>query len=327
MATQSSLGSGGPRSPKGLACGHPAFDSDTAEFLGTLKPGTYRSYRVALQWFQRFYAPQGSIKDFLDRVDEDQAKPRRQKKRVALNVLREFSSSLQQQGLAPKTTRGYISAVQSLAQYFEVTISLKHLNLPAPLAQSKKYPWNLDSVGRFIAMFDASIYRALAAVFFQSGLGIGDALALSYGDIKQEYEAGTCPLCLDLARIKTSNPFMTFIGAWGLGILKEYLQGQHLEPDSQLFPISKRAVEDYFAHIAGRFVGEYKYRNPVGPHTLRAGFRTLLGDQKVEPLYIEFWMGHSRRGREQEKVYVSKSRDGWRATYHELAEPCLTPRS
>jgi hypothetical protein len=299
------------------------FDADTEEFLQALKPGSRDVYKVGLAHFQRFYEARGTIKDFLDRVEQDQAKPRRERKRVGLNVLKEFMLSLQEKKFAAYSIRSYIRSVQSLAQYFEITISLKHLDLPPALAQTKKYNWTLEKVSKFFALFTDPMYKAIGAIGFQSGLGISDALAPIYGDIKEEYENGITPLCFDLARIKTDTPFMTFLGNWGVNTIREYLQDKQLQPDEKLFPVGVEAVEDHFRHITEKFIGPYEGRNPCGFHTLRAGFRTLLGDQKVDPLYIEFWMGHSAP--EQQKVYVSKSREGWRKTYREQAEPHLTP--
>lgn len=299
-------------------------DADVEEFLQSLKPGTRKIYKTGLDHFQEFYKTQGTAKDFLDRVEEDLGKPRRERKRVAFNTLREFMQSLQPK-FAPKSVRAYVGSVQSFAAYFEIPVTLRKLGLPGPLAKTKKYPWTLEAVDKFINLFSEPIYKATAAIFFQSGLGPGDTLALTYGDIKQEYEANISPLCLDLARIKTETPFMTFLGNWGINILRTYLQNKQLQPTEPLFPIGEEAIEDYFRHAASKFIGPYENRNPAGPYSLRAGFRTLLGDQRVDPLYIEFWMGHSAP--EQQKVYVSKSREGWRQTYKQLAEPYLTPRS
>jgi len=299
-------------------------ETEVEEFLTSLKPGSRHIYQIGLNHFLQFYQP-GTLKDFLDRVEEDQTKPRRERKRVARNVLREFMIHLKEKNLAPKSIRAYMGSVQSFAQYFEVPISLKHMDLPAALAQTKKYPWSLETVDKFISLFNDEMYKAQAAIFFQSGLGISDTLALTYEDIKREYESKITPLCLDLSRIKTSTPFMSFIGAWAVDILTEYLAHKQWRSEERLFPVCDEAVEGYFRRIAKQFIGTYEGRNPAGPHSLRSGFRTILGDHKVDPLYIEFWMGHSAP--EQQKVYVSKSRDGWRQSYKDLAEPWLTPRA
>jgi integrase len=98
---------------------------------------------------------------------------------------------------------------------------------------------------------------------------------------------------------------------------------RRLQPEDPLYPLSESAIEKYFARRAKKFIGPYKGHNPCRPHSLRAGFYTLGKDNKADPEYIEFWMGHEVP--EQKKVYMSKGRDGWRKAYAEQAEPALTP--
>ena len=105
-------------------------------------------------------------------------------------------------------------------------------------------------------------HRAVVAIILQSGLGLSDVLALCYGDIRQELEAGTVPLCLDLTKIKTDVPFMTFIGKWGVSLLKQHLNGAALKDEDKLFDISKRAIEQHFKRVTKGFVGDYTGFNP-----------------------------------------------------------------
>ena len=304
------------------------FDEETQEFLGALDPSTAKLYRNGLTAFQVFYKPQGTIKGFLDRMDEDAQRPRNERKRVGRTTLKEFIKWLKAQGYAPKTVRTYVAAVQSEARYFDIALSTRYTNMPGGNPVSKKEPWTLESVTKFVGMMKKPLYRSIAVTVFQSGLSLSDLLALTYGDIKAEYEAGIVPLCLDLSRIKTDVPFMSFIGGWGIRTLKEHLSGVALalKPGDHLYNISESAIERYFKRQAKKFgVGEYEGNNPMRPHTLRSAFKTLLSDKKVDPLYTEFWMGH--RVAEQQRVYVSKSREGWRQTYREQAEPILTALS
>jgi integrase len=166
-------------------------------------------------------------------------------------------------------------------------------------------------------------YKCIAACIVQSGLSISDLLGLRYGDIKEEFERGVVPLCLDLSRKKTNIPFLTFVGSWALGLLKEHLADRDMQDDTPIFMVTRRAVDSYFRRVGVKFGGWFSGRNPYSPHSLRAAFRTILSDHKVDPLYIEFWMGH--KVPEQQIVYVSKSREGWRETYRIQAEPWLTP--
>jgi len=170
---------------------------------------------------------------------------------------------------------------------------------------------------------DKPVYRSIAASILQSGLSISYLLTLKYGDVKEEFEKGTTPICLSLARKKTLVPFITFLGNWSVKLLKDYLAYEKLDDGMPIYNVSSRAVHAYFRQTAQKFAGAFKGRNPYSPHSLRAAFRTFLSDNKVDPLYVEYWMGHKIP--EQLRAYINKSRESWRQTYHEQAEPHLTP--
>lgn len=292
------------------------------EFLSALKPNTRNVYGRGLKVFQQFYAGYGSVMNFLDRVERDRLLPRRDRKRVAVEVLSSFADWLQKSGYAPKTVRVYVGAVQSLAKYYDVPISLRYVRLPPAQPVNRKHPWTLEEIGEFIETMNKPIYRSIAASILQSGLSLSDLLALTYGDIKEEFEKGITPLCLDLTRKKTGVHFMTFLGGWAVKLLKEHLGDWKLEKTSPIYNVSARNVHAYFRKTAQKFAGNFKGRNPYTPHSLRAAFRTFLSDHKVDPLYIEYWMGHKLP--EQLSAYINKSRESWRQTYRQQAEPWLT---
>jgi integrase len=251
-------------------------ESEVSEFLSVLRAGTRNVYRRGLEAFQEFYSAQGLIKDFLDRVERDRLLPRSQRTRIDRVTLNNFVAWLQNRGYTPKTIRIYVSAVQSLAKYFDVPISLRYVHLPPAQSVNKKHPWNIEEVGRFVTMTDKPLYRSIAASIVQSGLSISDLLALKYGDIKEELEKSTTPICLSLTRKKTGVPFITFLGSWSVKLLKHYLINQKLEDNTPIYNVSSRAVHAYFHKIAQKFAGNFKGRNPCSPHSLRAAFRTFL---------------------------------------------------
>jgi integrase len=298
-------------------------ESEVSEFLSVLRLGTCNVYSRGLAVFQQFYSAQGSIKDFLDRVEQDRLLPRSQRTRIDRVTLNNFVTWLQNKGYSPKTIRIYVGAIQSLAKYFDVPISLRYVQLPPAQPVNKKHPWTMEEVGKFIAAMDKLSYRSIAASIVQSGLSVSDLLALTYGDIKEEFEKGTTPICLNLTRKKTGISFITFFGSWSVKMLKEYLVNRKLEDEEPIYNVSSRAVHAYFHKTAQKFAGNFKGRNPYSPHSLRAAFRTFLSDHKVDPLYIEYWMGHALP--EQQGAYINKSIESWRQTYKEQAEPWLTP--
>jgi integrase len=230
---------------------------------------------------------------------------------------------LRNKGYSPKTIRIYVGAVQSLAKYFDIPISLRYVQLPPAQPVNKKHPWTIEEVRDFIASMDRLIYRSMTASILQSGLSMSDLLALTYGDIKEDLEKGITPVCLSLTRKKTGIAFITFLGGWAVWLLREHLANSKLDDETCIYNVSSRAVHAYFRNAAQEFAGDFRGRNPYSPHSLRAAFRTFLSDHKVDPLYIEFWMGHKTP--EQQSAYINKSRESWRQTYREHAEPWLTP--
>jgi len=299
---------------------------DVKEFLDVFKPSTRKVYRSGLRVFLRFYNETGkgtTLEDFLDAIEEDMKKSRRERTRVARNVLREFIRWLEDHEYTPKTIRTYINSVQSLGQYYGISISARYIILPTSQPVSSKYPWTLEEIGKFIGLMKKPELKSIAATTFQSGIGIGDILHLTWGDIKREYNKKVSPLCFEITRQKTDVPFLSFIGDWGLSILRKHLSNAGRKQDSDpIYTMSMRTVQWHFKKMADRWIGDYEGRNPMRVHSLRSAFRTFLGDAGLNETYLEFFMGH--RVPEHKRGYISKSREGWRAIYKKY-EGALTP--
>ena len=300
---------------------------EVEEFLLALKPGTRKVYGRGLTLFAEFLKEQkmGGISDFLNEVELDLQRPRLQKKYVARKTLNAFIEHLQAKGYPPNSVNAFVGAVQALGKYYDIPIGGKYVKRPATQSIHKKHPWTIEEIGEFVSMMDDIQLQCIAACIVQSGLSLSDLLRLTYGDIKAEYERGITPLCLDMVRKKTGVPFLTFLGKWAVSLLKEHLKDRRLTDKTPIFTKHPVSIERRFKTLGEKFAGE-KFngkRNPYSPHSLRAAFRTILSDHKIDHIIIEFWMGH--KVPEQQIVYVSKSREGWRETYRTLAEPWLTP--
>jgi len=199
---------------------------EASEFLKAMDTGTRKLYSFGLKSFLEFLRMKGycgSLGEFLDIVEADFRLPRHERKRVARNILNEFIGYCQEKGYAPKTIRAYVAAVQSFAGYYDIMLTARYVNLPSSIPVSQKFPWTLDRVVSFIEAIGNPEVKTIGIVMFQSGLSLAYVLSLTYGDIKYEFENGIVPLCLDLARVKTDVPFMTFIGRWGFNVLKNHL--------------------------------------------------------------------------------------------------------
>ena len=300
-----------------------ALAREVLDFLGAMDSSTRKIYFHGLRAFENFYGK--PVSRFLDKVEADMKRKRRKRKRVAENTMRSFIDYLKKQGYSPKTIRVFVASVQSLAKYYDIPLTLRYVNLPPPIPASKKYPWDLEKIAEFFKLMDVETL-ALASCIFQSGLSLRDILALNYGDIKDEYESGETRICLDLVRIKTDTPHMTFIGEYACDRLRTYLKSRgKLKPKDPLFPMSEQTVWYRFRVLTKEMLRKVEKRNPCSPHSLRAAFRTLLRDAGCPEEYVEFWMGHNVAG-DIRKVYTMHSREGWRKIYMRY-EHAITPKA
>lgn len=94
-----------------------------------------------------------------------------------------------------------------------------------------------------------------------------------------------------------------------------------------MYPLRKQELDNYFEHHAKLFLQKWEGQNPMRHHSLRSAFKTICTDAKViDSKYVEFFMGHSKPGKNVEETYVSKTKEGWREQYNKL-ERYLTPNS
>ena len=303
------------------------LDESVERFLADCKPSTALTYRSSLKHFQKFISGfefsgevVGSCTRMLDLISADQAKPVREKQFIARAIMKGFKEYLETQGFenkgfAPKGILTRVGAVQSFAKYYEVVISTGYTQMPVGIVQTKSYPWSKESFGRFIGYLETPLYRALEAVLYQSGLGIGDALALTYEVIRDDFESGILPICLDLVRHKTSVPHVSFLSTEAADLLRVYLGERDSLADSDLlFPIKARSVQGYFALRAQKLLGGYVGRNPAGPHSVRKFFRKSLVNSGCPESYAEYWEGHNLRT-DLRKTYTAMDAEEWRLEF------------
>lgn len=302
---------------------------DFLEAHGRESQNTARAYRNALNRFALFYRNQGTLEDFIVRVNAD-SKLDYGGDRVAEKTLSSFIKSLQDEGLSRKATRLYASGVQSLFKYLRVPVTLALTGLPKNSPEVEMYAWkNANRVEQFVSLFDDIMYQTTATATFQSGLSLADLLSLTYGDIKAEFEDHVSPLALSFTiegREKTEVRFRTYVGRWTMNLLTEYLKGKNLEAGARLFSVTPEAIDSAFRTTARKFLGEawQKGRNPCSPSSLRHGFRTLaIKSEVLKTVEIEYFMGHEL-GSNVEAIYLSRDVDDWREVYSK-AEGFLTP--
>ncbi len=315
----------------------PVFEEERVNsFLNFFKGKTEKAYRTALKIFLDFYrekhGDKATISEFLKAIYEDWRRDISQQERIAENTLQQFINYLSEKGKSPKTISTYIGGIQSFLKYCNIPVSTRFIKkpYPVPLKKNSKIVWSIPKLKKFVE--SASNYRdkAIIMCLFQSGLGVNELCSLNYGDIKEEYEAGVLPLCVNITRKKSGVQHYTFFGRDAVFYLRRYLETRgKIEYDEPLFLAKKNeritpaSVEMMFKRLAKRcdFIPKEQLEdgyNPARPHSLRTAFRTILSDAGLNENYIEFFMGHAIP--EQKKAYLNKSIDSWRETYQKFEE-------
>jgi integrase len=307
-------------------------ESKVQEYLGSLKTeGTRQTYKIALDQFAKFLHGQGieSVQAWLKAVDEDRARSAMadEKTNIARNMLTKFSESLQSQGMAPDSVRTYMGAIQNLYLFvFQEKFSLKFSKLPDALERTQKYPWTLETISRFLSLFDDLTYLCLGVLLLQSGLTLQDALSLRMLDLPEFGKK--CPMELNFiskGRGKTHVPFSTFVGRATIDLLGRLLVNKNLKPDDRIFDMTKQSAAAYWRVRAKRFLGEgWPYRSPCSAHSFRTAFRTLsYNSRQIPELDIEFFLAHKEK-RDMKAIYTKNGPEYFRQSYAKI-EPFLTP--
>jgi integrase len=324
------------------------FDSRTQGFIDQLKKeSTRNTYSAGLCEFQKFLATKKlTISLWLELVDEDRFQPALKASNIATDTLKDFVSFMEkkekklkskdekQKAFSANTINLYVIAVQSLVNFIyrgKYIITTKFAGLPDPDPESDKEAWTLELISKFFLSMDKPIYRALLAVIFQSGLGIEDVLNLKYKNIREEFEQGISPICLELKRKKTGVSFHTFLGTVAVNQLREYFKASgtplpeqpifHRETNSKLLgnemkPLSKGGIERYFARRAKRFIKKaWVGENPRRPHSLRGAFQKLLILAGLAEIFTEYFLGHEVSRNKQAYIIKGMSKEEFRKQY------------
>jgi len=285
--------------------------AEATEFLAIKKLGTRHVYRAGLRWFLTYYRSQHgdvSLSDFLDRLDENAQRPRRERRRLAEIEVNGFIDYLSEKGKSNKTIRAYFAAIQNFLKYKTFTVNGNFIRLPRDLTKkgNRKHPWTLDQIRALVAVATNPRDQAIILCLFQSGIAVGDLCALNYGDIQTRFEQGELPLFIEYVRKKTGEEVKTCLGRDAVKYLRRYLDiRSHLQAKDPLFVmqgkqwgqrITEKAIlhrfHEYSQHLP--FLGDEARGgfSAARPHSLRAAFRSRLTG-KMDRDLLEFMMGHA----------------------------------
>jgi len=284
------------------------LDKSAMKFLESKGEKTRRAYKNCLKRFT-FFSPEGLgayITLIESQIRENASRPLVDRVRPGEDVARAFVRWHEENGYAPKATRQSMSALQNFLKYYGISLSWSFIKLPPanPMEVNAKHEWTLEEMKIFVDVQDTMRDKAMVALIFQSGLSIGDAVGLNYGDVRRELEAGKQPLMIHLYRQKTGVDYRTFIGRDAVKLLGEYLKSRiPLEDGDPVFTklgTSKRVTITAFEMKLRRLAPKLPFLpdddgvngyTSVRPHSLRSAFRSRLTGKMSDTL-IEFFMGH-----------------------------------
>lgn len=305
------------------------LDETVSKYLETKKRSTAVAYEKCLKRFTLYYGR--PFKEFLLNLEEDRRanldRPIHEKTRPGEAVIRGFIKWHEEAGYSNYATLQSLGAVQNILKYYGIPVSYEFIETPParPMKENDKHEWELDQIRRFVEAAEYLRDKAYIMFAFQSGLSIGDILALNYGDIQREYEAGTTPLAIEGYREKTNVKIRTFIGYDALHYLRLYLESRpDIKPREPIFTklgteeratagsIQKK-LRDYASKLD--FIYEEDLENgynPARPHSLRSAFRSRLTG-KMDGQLIEFLMGHEIG--QEKSTYINQPLDELREIY------------
>jgi len=305
------------------------LDEAALRYLDAKSPSTRKAYEKCLKRFTLYSG--APLRDFLVSLEAEIKanldRPIDEKTRPGEEAMRGFIEWHQEAGYANYSILQALGAIQNFAKFYGVPISFEFIDTPParPMKVNEKHEWTLDQIRQFVEAAEYLRDKAYIMVAFQSGLSIGDILALDYGDISREYGAGTLPLSIQGYREKTNVPIRTFIGADAVRILELYLQSRRdLGPGDPVFtklgsperatPVSiQRKLRQYAARLDFIYDEDLEEGyNPARPHSLRSAFRSRLTG-KMDGQLIEFLMAHDIG--QEKSTYINMPLDELREIY------------
>ncbi len=130
-----------------------------------------------------------------------------------------------------------------------------------------------------------------------SGMSREDAVEVTYGDVRREFEAGEGYVQLNVLRRKENVHYVTFVGPNTVEALKNYLtlrrnSGEQISDNAPLFAsLRGEKVSAQGLSLILRRLGE-KIGVKLSPHRLRKFFETYMATQGIHPMILKRWMGH-----------------------------------
>lgn len=289
-----------------------------------VKAGTKYTYKSAFKTYVEYIKITPT--EMIDEAVEDAKKDPRQRKDVLLTRILGFYSWLKSdyekksrgtgphhvigKGVSDKLATMYTAAVRSFYGTYDLNIRLRgRRRIPRPRVKNKRMIVAAETIKVLVDHARTPRDRAIVLVNFQAGLDSSTLCSIRYGDVSEGLAKNEHPLKLELQRPKTGTDFYTFIGQDAVEAVKAYIadmksRGVKFTDNTPLFlqekskrPIITDNIQDLYRELVIRsgFVDKQNNghdQNPLGSHSLRESFGSIMTNSGVPDTVVDFWLGH-----------------------------------
>ena len=304
-------------------------DPALKRWLGNIvNKSTLYNSKSAFRLYSKFTGMTAS--QLIDEAIEDSRRDPREREDIVLNRLIGFYKWLRTEyqkkrtvgkGKTEKTKKGIsglsaemrVNVIRGFYSTFDINVRMKGKNrLPKSRVKNKRIVFKPEDVWKVKALVDHARTprdRAIVLFHFQGGLDVSTLCDLNYGDVAEQLEKNSHPLKIETMRVKSGVDFYTFVGQDAIDALKAYLadmasRGVEFTNKTPLF-LQERGKKRLKTHniqimmkdlaVRAGFVTEGNNGNsfnPLGTHSLRESFGSLMINSGVPDTIVDFWLGH-----------------------------------
>jgi len=298
-------------------------------WLGNIvNKSTFYNSKSAFRLYSRFTGMTAS--QLIDEAIEDSRRDPRKRKDIVLHRLIGFYKWLRNEyvqkktvgkGKTKKVKKGIsglsaemrVNVIRGFYSTFDITVRMKGKNrLPKSRVKNKRFIFKPEDVWKVKALVDHARTprdRAIVLFHFQGGLDVSTLCDLNYGDVAEELERSSHPLKIETMRVKSGVEFYTFVGQDAIDALNAYLadmksRGVEFTNKTPLF-LQERGKKRLKTHNIQTMMKDLALRagfvtkdnngnsfNPLGTHSLRESFGSLMINSGVPDTIVDFWLGH-----------------------------------
>lgn len=308
---------------------------EVASWLNTVSKSSQTYYIRAIEIFCNWCGknPRELITDRYKELKSDNPIDRNN----ARDLLISFRKYLEEYGYAPKSINVLDGSIRSF--YTANLGKMGMINIrnyaDSKVSSTKDLVPTLEELKKMLDVVE--LEEKIRIIFIaQTGMRVSDAVKLTYGDIRRELEQNNNPMAIRFLPTKDRDIIgerITFLGADGIAILKQYLQfrkerGEVLLDDTPLFSCRtrKRGINEAITQHnfnetikkAGKLIGLVNGNAKYGRiriHCLRKFFITQLTNHGVEDKIINFLTCHKIS--DVDSVYWNRRIDALREIYNE----------